>query len=292
MEKLLTIVVPTYNRPHHLIQTLESLCPQLPEEVILVVRDNQSCNYDFWKLISPYVDKYNIVVEQNSTNIGGCGNIAKAFESCTTKWLWIKGDDDEVSYSSVLKVLYYIRSNNEDVYIKFNSKFNGRVTGINGFASAMKENGAFNSSFFISECIYKLEKLKPYVYLLYKHLSIRFPQILIIMDYLIKNKEESCFFTSDELVIDHGLDITWAYNDLIIPYLTMFDLYRDQHKTLSDNVFKCIASTLLYTIDYSNLSIRDKFYYYTLLIFKYGLIQLIRYNYRTIGAIVLGKNPC
>ena len=90
--KILTICIPTYNRPQALNDQLQVLLPQLNNEVKLIVRDNNS-NYDIKKLFPELnYDKFEYI--RNDFNIGADANIARCMENCNTKWLWILGDDD------------------------------------------------------------------------------------------------------------------------------------------------------------------------------------------------------
>ena len=79
---ILTIGIPTYNRSNYLKQCLDYICSQITDEVLVVVRDNCSTNYDFWAFIDPYVKKYGVKAYKNITNIGGDANTARLFEEC------------------------------------------------------------------------------------------------------------------------------------------------------------------------------------------------------------------
>ena len=107
--KILTICIPTYNRPSKLNDQLRVLLPQLNDEVKLVVRDNHS-NYNIKKLFPGLnYDKFEYKI--NDQNIGADANIARCIETCDTKWLWILGDDDLIKNDSVLTILNLLKSN-------------------------------------------------------------------------------------------------------------------------------------------------------------------------------------
>lgn len=277
--KLLTIGIPTYNRSNYLKSCLDHICSQLTDEVQVIVRDNCSNNYDFDTFIEPYVTQFGVKPVKNNINVGGDANVAKIFETCDTKWLWVIGDDDYISEGVVSKVLSVLKNNPEAIYIKFNSVYQGESFGLDGFAKAMTPETAFAYSFFTSECLNNIDKTKDYIYWHYLSLSTRCPQIIRVMKYLEDNKDGQCLFLKDEILETHGGDNTWNKID-IVPYQSIiFDYFRKNKSVLNDNVFREIARYCLVFIDSADISWSDKWYYYKLIIVKYGLLNILRYNY-------------
>jgi len=289
IEKILTIAIPTYNRSAYLRECLEHICPQLVDEIQLVVRDNCSNLYNYDEFIHPYCEKYGIVAFRNKVNIGGDANIARLYEDCETKWLWVIGDDDYILGNAISLVLKTINNHPDDIYIKFHSEFEGEVTGLSGFACAMKKPTAFGNSFFTSECLVNIDRIRSDMFWHYKYLSLYNAQILRIMRNLINNPDNKCLFVKDELLENHGLDVTWNHIEFV-PYQTLiFDLFREQKKILKDNVFKDIVKYCLVYIDMADIPIRDKFYYFFLFVYKFGLINTFRYNYIQVFRIPLRR---
>lgn len=285
--KLLTIGIPTYNRSCYLKECLDHICPQLTEEVQLIVRDNCSNNYDFFTFIKIYEKEYGVISVQNKINVGGDANVAKLFEYCETKWLWVIGDDDYILDGAVNKVLEMIKQNPDAIYVKFNSIFEGETVGIKGFANAMRPYSAFAYSFFTSECINNIEQTKDYIYWHYQSLSTRCPQIIRVMKYLVDHQEGKCVFYRDLLLEIHGSDLTWSRFD-IVPYQSIiFDYFRKQRKILRNNVFKEIVGYCFVFIDSAEISWKDKWYYYRLYVNKFGLINILRFDFVQVVRIPL-----
>lgn len=98
MQKLF-IFIPTYNRPQALAAQLSALLPQLqkyPHNVRVVVRDNNSSNYEIADLANQFKSD-SISFERNFGNIGGNANIALGFVlSREDEFLWILSDNDTV----------------------------------------------------------------------------------------------------------------------------------------------------------------------------------------------------
>lgn len=280
---LLTIAIPTYNRPHYLQHCLEAICPQIDDNVEIVVRDNCSDNYDFFKFIEPYVSNYKVKAIKNDCNVGADANIARCFELCKTQWLWVLGDDDCVLPSSIAKVLEVIKKENKTAFIKFNSLFTGRTVGINEFCSSMKHPYAFSNAYFISEGVHNIGLTKKAMFWQYKYLSTNIGQILRIIKYIIENRDAECLFLSDPLLESHGENVSWTHFELVYSFLYILDVFRPYKRLFRDNIFKCIVRLSFIYIRESNLSFRDKLYYTFQVIYKYGLINSIRYS----GKIIL-----
>lgn len=122
MEKLLTVVITTYNRKQLLLETLRSFERQKLFEYYAIVISNNCSDYniDEWlsKNLSP--DFLDIITIYNRPyNVGGDVNIAFTFQLCYTKWMWIMSDDDLVNPSSLRTVLNDINRYPNVTHIKY-----------------------------------------------------------------------------------------------------------------------------------------------------------------------------
>ncbi len=284
---ILTISIPTYNRSNYLKKCLDHICSQKTEDVLVVVRDNCSTNYDFWEFIEPYENDYGVKAYKNNINIGGDANTARLFEDCETEWLWVIGDDDYIKEGAVALVLETIANNKESIYIKFNAPYSGETIGIEGFCEAMKPRGAFAYSFFTSECINNIRLTRSMMFWHYRYLSTFCPQILRVIKYLTIEETGKCFFCKDAILLEHGDDVTWSRVDIVPYQLLIFDIFHDKKQLFKNNIFKAIISYCLVYIDSSDLPLKDKLYYYSLCFHKYGLFNVLRYNFIQIARIPL-----
>src|SRR3954453_15775649 len=100
---ILTIAIPTYNRPTKVRNTLLRLIPQLNDQVFLRILDNHSetdVRTFVQNDITPAVaDKIEII--RHKVNIGGDANFQRCFELCETPYIWMIGDDDMVAENAV-----------------------------------------------------------------------------------------------------------------------------------------------------------------------------------------------
>lgn len=275
-EPLLTIGIPTYNREVNLRESLLRICPQLTDEIKVVVRDNCS-NYNALNVINEFKG-FPIEYYRNSINIGADANIARIFEYCDTKWLWVIGDDDYILPDAVDRVLKSIKENPDVIYIKYNSAYVGKTKGIDGFAEAMKPREMFGRSYFTSICIYNLTNNKEDIYWHYKYLSTMCAQIVRVMKHLLAHPEDECLFFKEVLLDEHGTNNSWVATDLLIFQPTLFEIFYDQKPVLKSNVFKTIISTSL-IYNQSALKLRKKIYYWRLLVCRMGFFNIVQYNF-------------
>ena len=278
----LTICIPTYNRKEKLLQCLDHLCPHITNEILVIVRDNASSNYNCKEEIQPYVHKYGIQYVRNDVNVGMEGNIAKCFEFCETQWLWILGDDDWINSSAVKLVLDAIDKNPQALFIKFNSYINSTTVGLDEFCLQMQPSYAFSNSYFISEGIHNLGIGKEDMIWHYKYMSTNIGQILRVLKHLISNAETECVFIKDSILEDHGGNISWSHLELVFSFLYVFDIFNEYKSKFKNNIFKCISRLSLAYIQGSNLSLKEKLYYAKIIVYKYGYINTLRYNLKQI----------
>jgi glycosyltransferase involved in cell wall biosynthesis len=280
--RILTICIPTYNRPEALKDQLQVLLPQLNKEVILVVRDNHS-NYDL-KKVAPELnyDKFEYV--RNDINIGADANIARCMETCNTKWLWILGDDDLIKVDAVLNVLDLLKSNPDCCYINLQAKIEKTVIGFEDFANYFKIKGAFPTSFCTSLCLYNVEKLKSEMFFYYRNVSTMITQFVFLLKYLQNNPSEKCLFSTKQIIDDQSLDISWSREEFIIYTSLIIHIFRDEKIFLNKNVFKSLA-TMYYDFIFKempNISLHKKLKLLIFVISKIGFLNTLYYNYITI----------
>lgn len=122
---ILTIAIPTYNRPEKLKETVLDLLPQLTGNVRLMILDNHSdvVIKDYLQL-NINLDSYpSVNVIRHNVNIGGDANFIRCFELCDTPYIWTLGDDDKVMPDAVELILKDIETykNHDLIGFNFNS---------------------------------------------------------------------------------------------------------------------------------------------------------------------------
>ena len=117
---LLSICIPTYNRPEHLKNCLNSICAQKSRNFEVCISDNAS-NVDINKIIKPFKKKIKIRYRRNKKNMGLAMNVYNVALMAKGKFIWFLGDDDLVTNNSVIYLLILIKRNNKINFFWLNS---------------------------------------------------------------------------------------------------------------------------------------------------------------------------
>jgi glycosyltransferase involved in cell wall biosynthesis len=258
---VLTIIIPTYNRPVFLSKQLDLLLPQLSEKVKLVVIDNNSDVAVELPDLRANIFSSNVSLIRNESNIGGDANIFKSYCVSETDWTWVLSDDDFLQADSIVNVLKLIELHKDVVLINFvgDSNVFKKVTGYYEYC----DSAIYWASFSISHIVWQTNKLRPYLDYYKEQIASKQPQLLTTLKYLFENSEESCLFVGKNL-FSHSVEAGWNYLEFV--YCTMsiyqkiefFDLDYFKNTLGKQVVNTCFY--LLYKARYSqNLKYKDYF---------------------------------
>jgi len=170
---ILTIAIPTYNRPTKVRNTLLRLIPQLNDQVFLRILDNHS-ETDIKSYVQndiPQAASRRIEIIRHKVNIGGDANFQRCFELCETAYIWMIGDDDMVADNAVELILKEIEvfKGHDLLGINFNSNCcnKPRVSAvtINSTAELAHKLDSFGNWLFISTSVYKTQEYLKYIYM-------------------------------------------------------------------------------------------------------------------------------
>jgi abequosyltransferase len=203
---ILTIAIPTFNRPDILLYTLDELIPQLNEYSTLLVIDNHS-DVAIENILN---DKYlksnsNIKVIRNVANIGGNANILRCFEYCNTPYIWILGDDDIPKINAVNTILDFIRNYPDVLFFNFSSDLHMRkhtflTSGISDFVNNFD---SYSNLLFISNNIYKHNSVIDSINFAFHFSYSAASQVAILLQSLKSEDSQACF--SSKQIITRGI---------------------------------------------------------------------------------------
>jgi hypothetical protein len=162
-QKLITIVVPTFRRNEILAASLPRLLEQVTDECEVIILDNASPVPVAQTIGSMIAGRANVRVVRNRFNVGLSGNLMRAFEVCSTRWLWILGDDDPPVPTAVAQVIARVKENPEALLLNFSTVHYRRPQDFQtrGLAAFVAELDNFSSAVFISTNIYNAERMQP-----------------------------------------------------------------------------------------------------------------------------------
>ena len=119
LHALLEIIIPTYNRKEHLTRTLTQLtAPESPvRQLSITVLDNASTDGSSG-VIDEFAAKFpNIAHIRHRKNIGGNGNIARAFELARAPYVWVVCDDDSFRWEAWHEIENALRTDRYDILL-------------------------------------------------------------------------------------------------------------------------------------------------------------------------------
>ena len=282
---MLTITIPTFNRPEHIRRQVRDLLPQLRAETSLIVYDN--CSDIPVSSLFTQEELSQFIIVRNRFNIGGVANIGKCLaENGETGWIWLLGDDDRIADNAVDFILKTINNHQECCFINFQQKQTKLTSTFLEFLDYMKIIGAFGVSFFQSACLFNMDKLSPYVMYYYEFISSWVGQIAMVIKYLEHNPNDHCFFTADRIIIDSSVG-GWSHLEIIVTSSILIDRFNNQKKIMRKNLFKALGDMDFTILAQEKSSFSTKWFYRSFIIGKLGYINVLKYNKVTYGQYVL-----
>ncbi|HEV3223252.1 MAG TPA: glycosyltransferase family 2 protein [Puia sp.] len=154
-QPLVTIGIPTYNRPEGLYRTLESITAQTFKNIEIIVSDNCSEN----KMVKDVIDKFRsldsrIISFTQETNIGVIDNFKFVLQKSTGDYFMWAADDDEWSTEFISELMLII-GDHSAAFSNYSIKhrMNGQVEHIKIKESAMGNNKYEQARNFLRERI-------------------------------------------------------------------------------------------------------------------------------------------
>jgi len=183
MKPVLTIAIPTFNRPEKLLKQVEAVLPQLREGVELLIVDNCS-PYDPAELLAAIparVEAGSFRIHRNIANIGLAGNLCRCLEVADGEWMWLLGDDDLATPEAVGFLLSAIEewtvhpAPGPCVGAHFSTGIHRYpkdevISTSEGYWNHLGEEVHFSNALFLSSCLYQTAEAR-------KHLRIGYMQI-------------------------------------------------------------------------------------------------------------------
>src|SRR6478752_9952102 len=105
MPEILTVAIPTFDRPLRVCERIRELLPQLNGSVKLLIIDNNSPDdvENYVRIAFPDLPE-NVHFRRNRSNVGLAGNICRCIEYAESEWVWLLGDDDQVMPDAIAAI--------------------------------------------------------------------------------------------------------------------------------------------------------------------------------------------
>ena len=279
---ILTITIPTYNRPEKVRSTILRLLPQLDDNVFLRVLDNHSDvdikNYVYNDITPAVADKVEII--RHRVNIGADANFARCVELCETPYFWLVGDDDKVEANAVELILKEIELYKDIDIIGFNFNSNccnkKRVSPVK--ISSTRELAynldSFGNWLFISTSVYKTKEYLKYIFMAGWGAYSMASQVVPAMMAISKNK---VFVLSEKYIVTNipvdDVNTKWSDYQLALSLSSLLEapvgFKGDEYKAFGQKLdmhFNCIyPGDIVYCILKSvnhNIDLIDDYHIY------------------------------
>ena len=155
-KNILTIAIPTFNRPQETAQRLAEISRQLVPGIEVVVFENGATS-ETRNAIEKYLGEQ-VLYKPSAFNRGFSLNILRCFENSSSTWVWILGDDDEVLPDSVGRIISWIGASDGDHFLSMRSIDKCNAPPVTAFnLKDLFSNISFAEAIFISSTIWRRE---------------------------------------------------------------------------------------------------------------------------------------
>ena len=156
---LLTIAIPTFNRPSNLIICIDSILTQIEKNVNILISDNSTNNVTEDLIKERFSGNSLIGYIKNEQNIGPDANFLQCLRLSKGRFTLILGDDDVLVPGALKEIVSTLEANLNAPLIFLNHKTWG------GYIGARKHNGVpINNNLFISQVAYALTYVSALVF--------------------------------------------------------------------------------------------------------------------------------
>ncbi|PAX51067.1 glycosyltransferase family 2 protein [Brunnivagina elsteri] len=130
MKKLLTIAIPTYNRANYVEEKLVWLSEALKgfeSDCEIIIADNCSTDHT-QEIVEKYQDKFTstpFTYKRQEKNLGVMLNVAYCFDTATSEYVWVIGDDDPIRVDAIAYIIENVTKHPEIslIFLNFSCRF-------------------------------------------------------------------------------------------------------------------------------------------------------------------------
>lgn len=140
---MITIAIPTFNRPHLVTEAIDSAINQKTDEKYEIIVVDNCSSLDFYEKIVERYASQGVKFYRNKNNIGMYGNWNKCIEYAKGEYVTILNDDDLLCEDFISQVSKVVKERSELIICKsdvvlFNSLHDN--TGRGGYSGKLKKN--------------------------------------------------------------------------------------------------------------------------------------------------------
>jgi glycosyltransferase involved in cell wall biosynthesis len=200
---LLTVAIPTFNRPDQLTRCVELLRAQTDKRFKLLILDNASSTPAALaiKAVTSDWPELDLRVIRHSINVGGDANILRCFEICETEYLWVLGDDDDPLPTAIETILSTIQANHDLLFCNFACELYARSTesaskGLDEFIASID---SYSNVLFISTSVFRRNAVVQFLPWAY-HYMYSMASHLVLLLLALQSQPGTCLLLQSRIV--------------------------------------------------------------------------------------------
>ncbi len=237
---VLSVCIPTFNRPKELRRLLESLAPQLTDEVEVVIGDDGK-TAETEKILRDFPG-VRIHYFSNPDGPGYGKNVSAITNHASGEFVWWCGDDDAFASGAIGRVLNIIQENPEVDFIWSDYTFSGFEKPILGLGKGrlfrdrneVVEKVA-NHLGYISSIIFRKDVALPHATLTSPYIDTAFFNLYIVMQVLANGRKS--YYMGEPGIINHPQVVGRVWYDGFklygIDYWKIVENFRGKFKNSS-----------------------------------------------------------
>lgn len=151
--KLVSIVIPTYNRANLVQETIDSAIAQSYQEKEIIVLDNNSTDNTYNILKDKYKKTKYFRLYKNENTLDIVKNWKKCFNYATGQYILILWSDDLIRSDFLTKTVSFLENNSKAGFVYTLTEIFNRVDGSSKKVFKLKKTGLFEKKVFIKKSL-------------------------------------------------------------------------------------------------------------------------------------------
>lgn len=200
---LLTVAIPTFNRPNQLARCVELLRAQTDQRFKLLILDNASSTPAALAIkdVTSNWPGLDLRIIRHPINVGGDANILRCFEICETEYIWVLGDDDHPLPTAIETSLNTIQANHDLLFCNFACELYTRSresisTNLDDFIASID---SYSNVLFISTSIFRRSAVVQFLPWAY-HFMYSMASHLVLLLLTLQSRPGACLLLQSRIV--------------------------------------------------------------------------------------------
>jgi glycosyltransferase involved in cell wall biosynthesis len=200
---LLTVAIPTYNRPSEIRDCLAALLAQTDQHFQILVLDNASPlpAAEALRDVAAQLPSSRLRIVRHAANVGGDANILRCFEYCQTPYVWVLGDDDFPHPEAVQTILSTIAERPGFYFYNFACELHDRRSEAvsHDLESFLFSIDSYSNVLFISTSVFDARPLTAHLTSGYHFSYTMAPHLVLLMRALLE-QPAGCLLSTRRIV--------------------------------------------------------------------------------------------